>query len=101
MRYHGPEEPESTKFPPGFVIVPKIVVDAMPKIRAAGVAVYVALKKHADNETDKSFPSIRTLAEDTGLHTDTVLAALDRLVEERLIDRKKSKRPRGWNQYQM
>ena len=87
-----PDEPLPTKFPPGFVIVPKPVVDAMPQIRPSGVAVYVALGKYADNDTGHTFPGIRTIATDAGIDPKTVGPAIDRLEAAGLIRTEKKSR---------
>ena len=91
--YHGPEEPLPTRFERPFAIVPKHVLAAMPKIKSAGVAVYVAIAGyHADNETGKAWPGIRKIATETGLDPKTVMAAVERLEEAKLIRTEKKSR---------
>jgi DNA-binding transcriptional MocR family regulator len=48
--------------------------------------VLIALAFHANDQTWESFPAVRTMAAMTGLSTNTVTAALRRLVESQLIE---------------
>jgi predicted transcriptional regulator len=89
--WHIPEAP-TPKFSPGFVIVPKAVREKIPEIWASGLAVYVAIAGHADNDTGKSIVGVRKIAAESALDPKTVTAAVERLEAAGCITTKKKSR---------
>lgn len=56
-----------------------------PLIKADGIAVYVALVRHADNATQTCHPSYETLAGETGLSRRQVMRVIERLATVGLL----------------
>ena len=59
---------------------------------AIGTAVYVSLCRHADNETQKCFPSIDLIAKELNVSRPTVIKYIKLLEEHNLIEIDKGKR---------
>jgi len=55
------------------------------QLKGDAFLVWSAIKSFADFETGECWPSIRTIMRDTGLSTDTVQKAIDRLEEMHLL----------------
>lgn len=71
---------------PGWLWLRNEVIDQYgAKIGAAGIAVYVALCRYADNDSQECFPSQAALGTSLGLSPPTVRKALGKLVECGLI----------------
>jgi DNA-binding MarR family transcriptional regulator len=56
-----------------------------PKIKAAGIAVYMVLARHAGNETQQAFPALQSIAAKTGMSDRQVKRVLKTLADEGLI----------------
>jgi predicted transcriptional regulator len=56
-----------------------------PTIKAEGIAVYMVLARHADNNTQQSFPAVATIAEKINMSERQVKRILKRLADEGLI----------------
>lgn len=64
------------------------------QIKGDGFLVWSAIKSFADFETGESWPSIRTIMRDTGLSSETVQKAIDRLEELHLLRIKRGTPPK-------
>jgi Helix-turn-helix domain len=68
-------------------LVPNYLIDVFgARLRPAGIALYVALCRHAGAD-NACFPSFSTLGEETGMHRSTVIRTLRRLLSLKLIQR--------------
>ncbi len=65
--------------------------EAFKSLGGSAVKVYLVLGLYSDFGTDWAFPSIRTIARQSGLSRQTVLTAIDQLVESGLLATTKSK----------
>lgn len=71
--------------PGWFYIDNEILERYASRIKATGIAVYASLAKHANNETSECWPSIPTMAQESGTSIRTVQRVLKVLESERLI----------------
>lgn len=65
------------------------------KMGVAAYSVYSVIKRHANYQTEQSFPSYTRISERTGLSRTRISGALKRLVEGGYITIEKSKAPTG------
>ena len=71
---------------PGWLWLRNEIIDQYgAELGAIGIAVYVALCKHADNDTQECYPSHAAIGKAIGLSAPTVSKALARLCELNLI----------------
>ena len=68
-----------------FTMVPNFILDDK-NLSGNEKAVYMALAKHADNETGIAYPAIETLAAKAGVSPRTVSNAKKRLVEKGYVE---------------
>lgn len=64
---------------------------------AVGTAIYISLCRHADNETQKCFPSQKLIAEELNISDRTVRNYIDRFVEWNLLYVVREKDSKGRN----
>lgn len=74
-----------------FVTVPNIDL-ASKGLEMKDLVVYAYLKKHYNHITKESFPSLTTLAEESGISKPTVMKCIDRLVSAGYIAIRKDKK---------
>ena len=73
---------------PGWLWLRNEIIDQYgAELGAIGIAVYVALCKHADNDTQECFPSHAAIGKAVGLSAPTVRKALDKLCDLNIIAR--------------
>lgn len=65
--------------------------EAFKSLGGSAIKVYLVLGLYSDFGTDWAFPSIRTIARQSGLSRQTVLTAIDQLVEAGLLATTKSR----------
>ena len=70
-----------------FVILPNEVVDC-EEISPKTLVVYCAIKQHMNKNTLEAFPSIKTIAKESGCGEDTVRKAIKELVDNNFIEQK-------------
>ena len=79
------------RFP--FALVPLWVVDE-PEVTPLDVAVYIAIKRHADSHGE-AYPSRATIAEVAGVSVDTVDRAVKRLIDIGALDKEVRRKRNG------
>ena len=79
------------RFP--FVITPLWVVDH-PEVTALDVAVYIAIKRHADS-AGEAYPSRARIAEVAKCSVDTVDRAVKRLIDIGALEKEVRRKPNG------
>lgn len=75
---------EGIKLIKGFLWIRYDVFDNN-NFNGSDIMVYAVLMRYMNNDTKRCFPSIKTLAEKSRLHRDTVFKSLKKLEEENLI----------------
>jgi len=82
----------------GVFTVDNVVLNHYGKaMGTTGIALYVTLCRFANNQTQKCYPSIRKIKEETGMHQDTIIETADRLAKLKLI--KKEVKVGKWTIY--
>ena len=78
----------TTLNPGSFLMIPAACLDACKNgsIRNGDIAILVEIAKFADNESKECWPSVQTLCETTGITRPTVISALERLAQARLLE---------------
>lgn len=80
-----------------FILVPKAFYEASKNMSLSARWLFIALRSHADNDTDVAFPSYEKLREETGLSFSTIATATRELMASGWLER--SKRFNGNNRY--
>lgn len=83
----GKWSPEVLKH--GFTLVPNLLISSRRQIGLTPTELYIfiALDSYRWDNWHAPFPSLDTLAEQTGLHRQTIYRATKRLEQHRLIDK--------------
>ena len=68
-----------------FVVLPNEVVDC-ENISPKTLVVYCAIKQHINKDTLEAFPSIKTIAKESGCGEDAVRKAIKELVDNKFIE---------------
>lgn len=69
-----------------FVVLPNEVVDC-EEINPKSLVVYCSIKRHMNKNTLEAFPSIKTIAKESGCGEDTVRKALKELIDNKFIEK--------------
>jgi hypothetical protein len=73
----------------GRFMVDDSVIDIHARvIKSHALAIYIALCRHTDNQSQQSYPSLTLLQEKLGMDRRTVILGINKLVDSKLIDKK-------------